>query len=121
MKYLTQFIYILGFSLIGEALQRMIPLPIPTAVYGIVLLFAALCLKIIKVEQVKEVGSFLSSILPVLFVSPAVGILDRWDAVRLALVPICLLVGLSTVLVFGISGKLAQLLMGKKEGNTHAE
>lgn len=121
MKYLTQFLIILGFSLIGEALQRIIPLPIPTAVYGIVLLFAALCLKIVKVEQVKEAGSFLSSILPVLFVSPAVGILDNWDAVRPALVPICLLVGLSTILVFGVSGKLAQFMMGKKEGKSRAE
>ncbi len=120
MKYLTQFSIILGFTLIGEALQRLIPLPIPTAVYGIVLLFLALCLKIVKVEQVKEAGSFLSSILPLLFVSPAVGILDNWAAVAPALVPICLLVGISTILVFGVSGKLAQALVGKKE-ESHAE
>ena len=53
MKYLSQFLIILGFSLIGEALQRIVPLPIPASVYGLVLLFAALCLKIVKLEQVK--------------------------------------------------------------------
>ncbi len=111
---------ILGFTLVGEALQRLIPLPIPTAVYGIVLLFIALCLKIVKVEQVKEAGSFLTSILPLLFVSPAVGILDNWAAVKPALIPICLLVGLSTILVFGVSGRLAQAMVGKKE-ESHAE
>ena len=75
MKYLSQFLIILGFSLVGEALQLLIPLPIPASVYGIVLLFAALSCKLVKVEQVKDAGGFLISILPVLFVPPAVGIL----------------------------------------------
>ena len=108
MKYLSQFLIILGFSLAGEALQRMIPLPIPASVYGIVLLFAALCCKLVKVEQVKDAGSFLISILPILFVPPAVGILEDWALVRDALVPIVLLVLASTVLPFGISGRAAQ-------------
>ena len=58
MKYLSQFLIILGFTLAGEALQRIIPLPIPASVYGLALLFTALCLKIVKVEQVKTTGSF---------------------------------------------------------------
>ena len=53
MKYLNQFLIILGFSLLGEVLQRIVPLPIPASVYGIALLFLVLCLKLVKVEQVK--------------------------------------------------------------------
>ena len=82
MKYLSQFLIILGFSLAGEALQRLVPLPIPASVYGIVLLFAALCVGLVKLEQVKEAGGFLTSILPILFVSPAVGILENWLLIR---------------------------------------
>ncbi len=115
MKYLSQFLIILGFSLTGEALQRLIPLTIPASVYGIVLLFAALCLKLVKLEQVKEAGGFLTSILPILFVSPMVGILENWALIRGALLPIALLVLGSTVLTFGISGGLTQTLMGKEE------
>ena len=118
MKYLSQFLIILGFSLIGEALQRIIPLPIPDSVYGLVLLFAALCLKIVKLEQVKDAGGFLISILPILFISPVVGILENWDLIRGALLPIALLVVASTVLTFGISGRAAQWLMKKGE-KTH--
>ena len=47
MKYLSQFLIILGFTLAGEALQRLIPLPIPASVYGIVLLFGSLCLGVV--------------------------------------------------------------------------
>ena len=113
MKYLNQFLIILGFALMGEVLQRIVPLPIPASVYGIALLFLALCLKLVKVEQVKTAGSFLTSILPVLFVSPSVGILENWDLIKGSLVPIVLLVLASTVITFGLSGRIAQAVMGR--------
>lgn len=115
MKYLTQFLRILTFTLAGELLQRLVPLPIPASVYGLVLLFAALNTGLVKLEQVKDAGGFLISILPILFVSPAVGILDNWEAIRGALTPILALTLLSTVLTFGIAGRATQAMMGKEE------
>lgn len=115
MKYLSQFLIILGFTLLGEALQRIVPLPIPASVYGIILLFLALCFGLVKLEQVKEAGGFLTSILPVLFVAPTVGILENWALIRGALLPIVLLVLASTVLTFGISGCIAQAILKKGE------
>lgn len=113
MKYLSQFLIILGFTLTGEALQRIIPLPIPASVYGLTLLFLSLNLKIVKVEQVKETGAFLTSILAVLFVSPAVNIVDDWGLIRNDLLPIVLIMIGSTVLTFGIGGRVAQWLLRK--------
>ena len=113
MKYLTQFIIILGFTLLGEALQRLIPLPIPASVYGLALLFLSLCLKIVKVEQVKDTGAFLTSILPILFVSPAVGIVEDWGLIADRLVPIVLILVGSTIASFGISGRIAQAILRK--------
>lgn len=118
MKYLSQFLIIMGFTTAGEALQRIIPFPIPASVYGLALLFLALCLKIVKVEQVKDVGGFLTSILPFLFVAPTVGILENWSLIQPQLLPIILLLVASTLLTFGISGCLTQLLM-KKRRNKH--
>ena len=115
MKYLTQFLRVLAFTLAGELLQRLVPLPIPASVYGLVLLFGALNTGLVKLEQVKDAGGFLISILPILFVSPAVGILDNWEAIRGALIPILALTLLSTVLTFGIAGRATQAMMGKEE------
>ena len=119
MKYLTQFLTIMGFTLMGEVLQRIVPLPIPASVYGIALLFAALCLKWVKVEQVKDTGAFLTSLLPLLFVSPAVGIVEDWGLIRDDLLAILLLLIGSTVLTFGISGRVAQFFL--KKGGTNRE
>ena len=113
MKYLSQFLIILGFTMAGEALQRLLPLPIPASVYGLVLLFTALCFGLVKPDQVKTTGNFLSSLLPILFVSPTVGIVENWELIRPQLLPIALLLAASTVVTFGISGKLTQILIRK--------
>ena len=119
MKYLSQFLIILGFSLAGEALQRLVPVTIPASVWGLALLFTALCLGLVKVEQVKEVGGFLTSILPVLFVAPAVGIAEHWDLIADRLLPIALLILSSMALTFGLAGKVTELFM-KKGGEADA-
>ena len=116
MKYLSQFLIILGFTFLGEALQRIVPLPIPASVWGLALLFSALCLKLIQLEQVAEAGAFLRSILPLLFIAPAVGIVDNWGLISGALLPILLLVIGTTVTTFGISGVITRSLIKKGGG-----
>lgn len=118
MKYLSQFCIILGFTLAGEALQRLLPLPIPASVWGLALLFLALCLGIVKTEQIKTVSAFLISIMGVLFVSPAVGIANNWPQIQPQLLPILLLLAASTLLTFGISGGITQFFL-KKGGHNH--
>ena len=113
MKYLSQFLIIMGFTFAGEALQRLLPLPIPASVYGLTLLFIALCAGLVKVSQVKTTGNFLSSLLPILFVSPTVGIVEDWALIQPQLLPIALLLASSTFVSFGISGKIAQHLIRK--------
>ena len=113
--YLKQSALIFGFTLLGEALSRLIPLPIPAAVYGLVLLFAALCLKLVKVEQISKVSDFLLTILPILFVSPAVNLLESWGILAPHILPIVLIGVASTVLVFIVAGLISQVLC-RKEG-----
>lgn len=118
MKYLSQFCIIMGFTFVGEAIQRLLPLPIPGSVYSLVLLFLALCIGLVKLEQVKDAAHFLTSILPILFVAPAVGIVEYWELVSDNLIPIILLILATTVLTFGISGTIVQRFMkkGGKDG-----
>lgn len=103
----------MGFTLAGEALQRLLPISIPASVYGLVLLFAALCTGLIKVSQIREVGGFLTSILPVLFVSPSVGIAENWPLIKPQLLPLLLLLVATTLLTFGIAGRVTQGLLKK--------
>ena len=118
MNYLSQMLLILLFSFLGELLHILIPLPIPASIYGMVLMFAALSLKIIRLEQVKTAGSFLISFLPILFVAPIVSLMDCWDNISPNLWAIAVIIVISTILCFLISGWTVQALMSrKKEGS----
>ncbi len=120
MKYLPQTLLIFLFSFLGELLHYLIPVPIPASIYGMILLFAALGLKIIPAASVADVGGFLVSILPVLFVAPLVNLLDHWFAIRDDLIAIFLIILLSTIVVFAVSGRVTQWLIRRKGGEEDA-
>lgn len=114
MKYLSQCAYIFGFTMIGELLHALLPLPVPAAIYGLVLLFLALMTGLLKPEQVNGVGKFLIAIMGIFFVAPGVNLVDCWGLLSENLPAIILIVGLSTVIVFGIAGWVTQALNRRK-------
>lgn len=115
MKYLKQLTIILGISFLGELCHTLLPLPVPASIYGMVLLFAALSLKLLKLEDVRETGHFLVEIMAVLFICPAVGLLKCWDVLKDNLISILAVIFVSLVVTFLVSGGLTQLLMKKGE------
>ena len=117
MQYIKQIALILVFSFLGEVCRAVIPLPIPASIYGMVLLFAALTLKIVHSSQVRDAGSFLTSVLPVLFVAPAVNLMDCWPQMRAAIVPLAVIVLATTVIVFGAAGLVTKLVMKGEKGH----
>ena len=119
MNYLKQLLWITAFSLAGEALQALIPLPIPAAIYGLVLLLITLCTGCLKAEAIADTARFMISIMPLLFVAPAVKILKNWGIIAPNLIPICVIMVLSTFIVFIVSGLVTQLLLRKKGGEAN--
>ena len=116
MKYLKQMLVILAFTFIGEALAALIPLPIPAAIYGFVLLFLALCTGLLKPEHIDETANFLISIMGIMYIAPAVNILAYYDVIAPALVPVCVTVLTSTAVVFAVAGLVTQWLRRKGDG-----
>lgn len=119
MKYIKQLLLIGLFSLAGEALAALIPLPIPAAIYGLVLMLIALCTGVMKPEAIADTARFGIAVMPLLFVAPAVNILQNWGLIAPNLVPICVVMVLSTFIVFIVSGIVTQLLL-KKGGAQNA-
>lgn len=114
MKYLFQFLIVITFSFLGEIPHWLIPLPIPASIYGIILLFAALEMKIVKVSQIREISSFLILIMPLMFVPPAVGLIDAWNDVKDCWIEYIVITILSTFIVMAVSGAVTQWVIKKK-------
>ena len=63
MKYLRQFLIIIMISLIGEVMHYFIPLPVPSSIYGMAILFVGLMTKIIPLDYVKDAGKLMIEII----------------------------------------------------------
>lgn len=114
MKFLRQFAIILFVSFLGEILHILIPLPVPASVYGLLLMFTALCTGILKQEQVREAADFLIEIMPVMFIPAAVGLLDAWPILKLVCVPVIAITLITTVIVMAVTGQVTQRMIRHK-------
>lgn len=123
MKILRQFMIITLIALIGEALNFLIPLPIPASIYGILLMLALLISGRLKVESVKDVSSFLIAVMPVMFIPAAVGLMDSFSLLSGSLMAYIVILVVSTIAVMVVSGLVTQRVLRsekKKEENHHA-
>lgn len=111
MKFLIQFLIIIAFSFAGELLHFCLPLPIPASIYGIVLLFLALELKLVKVRDIRETSSFLIAIMPVMFIPAAVGLIDSWHALEGMWLQYIVVTVVSTFIVMAVAGWLTQAVI----------
>lgn len=105
----------------GKADSYTAAMPVPASVYGLVLLLAALTAGVVKLEQVKETGTYLTGIFPLLFVPAAAGIMELWAEMGQLLLPILIAILPVTVLVMAAAGRTTQALTArnKKEEADH--
>lgn len=121
MKYLTSIALILTISFAGELLNVLLPLPIPGSIYGLVLMLLCLVTGIFKLDHVKSVSDFLIGFMPIMFVSPAVGLITGYADYKKILIPIFLISVVTTVITIGVTGKTADFLIKWEEKRTKEE
>lgn len=114
MKKIQEFLIILLISFIGEMLSILIPLPVPGSVYGLVLMLLALIFKIIKIDQVRSTSKFLIEIMPIMFIPAGVGLMISFETLKPILLEVVVITIITTILVMGVSGVIAQLIVSRK-------
>lgn len=117
-QLICSFGIIFAISFVGDFLHNLIPLPIPGSVYGLIILFCALNFKVVKLEWVEKGADIFIKIMPLLFVPSVVKIVTLQDVILENLVPILLIIVLSTVVVMGVTGRVAQKMIEEKEKGT---
>ena len=114
MKYILQFGIIICVSFVGEALGALIPLSIPGSIYGMVIMFLCLAFGIIKPEWIEKTAEFLLSIMTIMFLPAIVGLIPAWGDVKQMILPAIVVIFAVTVIVMGITGKLADAMIERK-------
>ena len=116
LKYIRQIAIILLIAFTGEALNALIPLPIPASIYGIVLLLALLVTGALKVESIREVSSFLIEIMTVTFIPATVGLMDSFHLLKDSLPAYIVILVVSTYAVMIVSGRVSQRVIRSEKG-----
>lgn len=120
MKILCQFGVIFGVCWVSQILENLLPFPFPASVIGMVLLFVLLATGLLKLEHVREKADFLLANMAFFFLPAGVSVMNYFDVLSGALVPLLVICLVTTVLVFGataLSIKLTLRLMGR--GKSH--
>lgn len=117
MKYLYEFSIILFITLLGELIYKIIPLPIPASIYGLLIMLISLKTKVIKLDKVKTTGNFLLEIMPIMFIPAAVGLLTAWTQLKVILIPLGTITLLTTIVVMAVTGRTAEFIIKRNAGD----
>ena len=109
MKILKGIFIILVCLALGKALSCLIGGYVPGSVMGMILLFLALLLGIVKEESVRDVSVFLTDNMALFFIPALIGILDMWGIIRVHFWGWLILLILTTVTVMAAAGWTKQL------------
>ena len=111
MRFIKQILIIFGVTFLGELLHDWIPLPVPASIYGLVLMFLCLQLRVFRLEDVRDTALFLIEIMPLMFIPAATGLMTSWGIIRAKLFAYLAIAVITTVLVMVVSGRVTQFFL----------
>lgn len=117
MNYVKGFLIIILISFFGETIKDIVPLPVPASIYGILIMLFCLCTGIIKIDAVKKTSNFLLMIFPIMFVPPAVELMNIWVDLKSMILPITVITVLSTIIVMIVTGIVTQKVVALQDKN----
>lgn len=101
---------IFGCLAIGELMSWGLSVPIPGSIIGLLVLTAALQMKIVKISSVKGISTFLISNMGFFFVPPGVALMLYFDIIAREWIPITAATIGSTVIVLIVTGLVLQYM-----------
>jgi holin-like protein len=117
MHILRQVGLIFAFGFLGECISHYLPLGMPASVLGMVLMLAALGVKLVKPDQLGAAADFLSANMAFFFLPAAVTVLENYGYIQPVLLKLLLIVLISTVVTFFLTYgtvRLCRMILSKQ-------
>ena len=102
---------IFGISLAGEGVAALLPVSFPASVISMILLMVLLLTGAVKERQIQSVSHFLIANMAFFFIPSLVGTMEHGAMLKSQAVPILVIVGLTTPVVYLVTGWTVRLLM----------
>lgn len=125
MNFLNGITLLLVYQLVGEVTVRLLGVPIPGPVLGMVMLFVTLLIRGQVSASVDQASSALLSHLSLLFVPAGVGMMVHFDRIAEEWVAITLALLLSTIVTMVATALIMQVtsrwLVGSRQGQEQGD
>ncbi len=108
MKMYKGLAIIFGFLFLGEAIEKLLRIPVPGNVIGMLLLTFALIFGLVDLKDVEDVGTFLIRNMSIMFIPPGVGIIVYWSLVRANILPIAVALVVSFAITIVFTAKVVE-------------
>ncbi|MEI7883858.1 MAG: CidA/LrgA family protein [Clostridia bacterium] len=111
MKIMLQISIVFGICWLGELISALLPFPFPTSVLGMLLIFLALQLKILRVVQMETTINFFLKNMAFFFIPTSVSILKYYGILSQQLWQFVLICLLSTLITFSFTAAAVSLVL----------
>ena len=118
MNIIYQIAIIFSICWVGQIIESLLPFPFPASVAAMVLLFTLLCLRAVRVDHIREKSDFLLGNMAFFFIPAGVSIINYFDVLRSALLPLLVNCLVTTVLTFAATAysvRLTRYLMDRRK------
>ena len=111
MNIIGELALIFGICLVGEGVAALLPVAFPASVISMVLLMVLLLTGVVKDRHIQTASHFLVANMAFFFLPSFVGLLEHIELLKSQLVPLLLIIVLTTPVVYLITGWTVRLLM----------
>ncbi len=111
MNIMGELALICGICLVGEGVAALLPVAFPASVISMVLLMVLLLTGVVKDRHIQTASHFLVANMAFFFLPSFVGLLEHIELLKSQLVPLLLIIVLTTPVVYLITGWTVRLLM----------
>ena len=111
MNIMGELALIFGICLVGEGVAALLPVACPARVISMVLLMVLLLTGVVKDRHIQTASHFLVANMAFFFLPSFVGLLEHIELLKSQLVPLLLIIVLTTPVVYLITGWTVRLLM----------
>ena len=111
MNIMGELALIFGICLVGEGVAALLPVAFPASVISMVLLMILLLTGVVKDRHIQTASHFLVANMAFFFLPSFVGLLEHIELLKSQLVPLLLIIVLTTPVVYLVTGWTVRLLM----------
>ncbi|MCY7617695.1 antiholin-like murein hydrolase modulator LrgA [Bacillus pumilus] len=113
--FLSQAFIFATVMFVSNLISMYLPIPMPASVIGLVLLFVLLTTKIVKLEQVEQLGTSLTGLISFLFVPSGISVIQSLGVMQEVGVQVVGVIIIATIMLLAATGLFTQLLMQLSE------